>query len=213
MAVGLGTGSTVAELLPVLAERHLDVRYFATSLGTRDAALALGLEVDEFASQSGLDLAIDGADQVGADRWLVKGGGGAHTREKLVAAGADRFVVIVDPSKLVCDVRPPIPLELLSYGLASTLRRLRSIGPVERRDAPLSPDGGVICDLVDVGAIGDPGVLASALAEVPGVVEHGLFPPELVHDVVVGRDGFAEWLRVSPAHARGPAHPQGHRHA
>lgn len=197
MTVGLGTGSTVAELLVVLGERGVDARYVATSPATARGARALGLEVDEFETQGVLDLAIDGADQVSAGRWLVKGGGGAHTREKLVATSAARFVVIVDSSKLVGALHGPIPLELLSYGLASTMRRLQAIGVVERRNAPLSPDGGVICDLVAPDPLDDPRSLASALAEVPGVVEHGLFAPEVVDDVVVGREGFAEWLRVS----------------
>ncbi len=104
MVVGLGTGSTVAYLLPALAARGLDVRCVATSPATESAARALGLRVETFAGEgapSRLDIAIDGADQVDGRGWLVKGGGGAHTREKAVAAAADRFVVIVSSDKLV----------------------------------------------------------------------------------------------------------------
>ena len=86
-----------------------------------------------------LDVAIDGADQVAPDGWLVKGGGAAHTREKAVAAAADRFVVIASSEKLVERLRPPVPLELLEFGLAGTLRRL---GSVRLRDVPSSPEGG-----------------------------------------------------------------------
>src|ERR1700758_3420243 len=100
MAVGLGTGSTVAHLLPALAARELDIRCVATSVRTEKDGLALGLHVEPFDRLDHLDIAIDGADQVTADRWLVKGGGGAHTREKIVAAAADRFVVIVDSTKM-----------------------------------------------------------------------------------------------------------------
>ena len=183
MTVGLGTGSTVAFLLPALAARDLrDVRCVATSVATEELARELGLHVEPFEQLDRLDIAIDGADQVTPDRWLIKGGGGAHTREKIVACAARRFVVIVSSDKLVDALRPPVPLELLSYGLPATLRALH---PVTVRPAALSPDGGVIADYQ--GEIGDAGALASRLACTPGVVEHGLFTPELVSDVVLGR--------------------------
>jgi ribose 5-phosphate isomerase A len=191
-SVGLGTGSTVAHLLPALAARKLDIRCVATSPATELAARKLGIEVDGFAAHSRLDLAIDGADQVGPDGWLVKGGGAAHTREKIVAAAADRFVVIVDSSKAVNAISAPIPLELLEFGLAATLREL---GATELREVPHSPDGGVIADYV--GEVGDPAELATWLTRVPGVVEHGLFPPELVSEVIVGRGDGVERIAVT----------------
>jgi len=196
MSVGLGTGSTVAELLPVLAARRLAIRCVATSLQTEVAAASLGLVIESFGSIERLDIAIDGADQVAPDGWLVKGGGGAHTREKLVAAAAERFVVVVDSTKPVPSLRPPVPLELLAFGFASTLRRLEAIGPVRRRAANPSPDGGVICDYL--GPIEDPASLAATLGAVPGVVEHGLFAPMLVSDVVVGTAGDVEWRSFTP---------------
>src|SRR4051812_13539954 len=102
MRVGLGTGSTVAYLLPVLAARAVhDVVYVATSPATEQAAREHGLDVRPFTSFGPLDLAIDGADQIEPTGWLVKGGGGAHTREKVVAAAAERFVVIASSDKLV----------------------------------------------------------------------------------------------------------------
>jgi ribose 5-phosphate isomerase A len=194
MSVGLGTGSTVAHLVPALAARRLDLRCVATSPRTEALARDVGLRIERFSNVERLDVAIDGADQVAPDGWLVKGGGGAHTREKLVAAAADRFVVIVDSSKLVPRVRAPVPLELLAFGLASTIRRLTAIGDVRRRDARRSPDGGVIYDYL--GTVDDPRWLAGVLRGVPGVVEHGLFPPELVAEVVVGRGSRAERRRV-----------------
>jgi ribose 5-phosphate isomerase A len=189
MTVGLGTGSTVAHLLPALAERRLDIRCVATSDGTEEQARDLGIPVEGF---DALDIAIDGADQIAPDRWLVKGGGGAHTREKIVAAAARRFVVIADSSKPVERIVPPIPLELAPYGRASTLARLREeIGSVEiREDTPRSPDGGVIADYE--GDVGDPAALASRLAAVPGLVDHGLFPPALVSEVLIGRGDSVE---------------------
>ena len=99
--VGLGTGSTVAFLLPALARRELDIRCVATSPQTESAARELGISVEPFESLDRLDVAIDGADQIAPDGWLVKGGGGAHTREKIVAAAAGRFIVIADSSKPV----------------------------------------------------------------------------------------------------------------
>jgi ribose 5-phosphate isomerase A len=195
MTVGLGTGSTVALLLPALAERGLEkIRCVATSVATEEQARELGIAVEDFDILDRLDLAIDGADQIAPDRWLVKGGGGAHTREKIVAAAAERFVVIADSSKTVEAITAPIPLELSSFGLASTLRRLElGIGPVElRTDTPRSPDDGLIADYT--GEVGDPGELATRLAVVPGVVDHGLFPGRMVSGVIIGRGDTAETL-------------------
>ena len=122
--MGLGTGTTVSYLLPALAQRKLDLRCVATSPRTELEARKLGIPVEPFTLDR-LDIAIDGADQIDPDGWLVKGGGAAHTREKLVAVTADRFVVIADSSKLVDELHPPVPLELLAFGLESTLKRLR----------------------------------------------------------------------------------------
>ena len=182
MSVGLGTGSTVAYLVPALAARSLAVRCVATSPRTEEEARRLGLHVERFDRLERLDIAIDGADQIAPDGWLVKGGGAAHTREKIVAAAAERFVVIADSSKAVDALRPPVPLELVRFGLAATLRALAT---VELRDVPPSPDGGVIADYL--GVVDDAAALAARLSGTPGVVEHGLFPPALVDRVLVGR--------------------------
>ena len=182
MTVGLGTGSTVAFLLPALARRSLDIVCAATSPRTEDAARELGLRIENVTSIDRFDITIDGADQIAPDGWLVKGGGGAHTREKIVAAAADRFVVIADSTKPVQALHSPIPLELLSFGLQATLRR---VAPASLRDVPLSPDGGVIADYH--GTVDDPAVLAVRLSATPGVVEHGLFAAEMVATVLVGR--------------------------
>ena len=189
MTVGLGTGSTVAHLLPALARRDLkNIRCVATSVATEERARELGIPLEEFSDLQRLDIAIDGTDQVTPEGWLIKGGGGAHLREKIVAAAAERFVVIADSSKPVDSLSPPVPLELFAFGLGSTLVRLGS--DVTLRDAPRSPDDGVIADYS--GAIGDPAALAAWLEADPGVAAHGLFPPELVADVFVGRNAAVE---------------------
>ncbi len=192
MTVGLGTGTTVAYLLPALADRRLSLRCVATSPRTEEAATKLGLRVERFTLER-LDMAIDGADQISPDGWLVKGGGGAHTREKLVAVAADRFVVIADSTKPVAALHPPIPLELVAYGLESTLARIRT---VRLRDVPPSPDGGVIADFT--GDVGKPGALAARLEAIPGVVEHGLFPPQMVATIFVARGESVQRIDCTP---------------
>jgi ribose 5-phosphate isomerase A len=195
MAVGLGTGSTVAHLLPAIVRRGLDgIRCVATSVATERQARELGIPVEEFGELERLDIAIDGADQVTPDGWLVKGGGGAHLREKIVAAAAERFVVIADSSKPVDRLTPPVPLELFAFGLRSTLARL---GPeVHLREAPPSPDGGVIADFL--GEVDDPETLAARLEADPGVAAHGLFPPRLVSDVIVAAGGAVRRTTLTP---------------
>jgi ribose 5-phosphate isomerase A len=195
MRVGLGTGSTVAHLLPAIAARGLtDIRCVATSVATEEQAESLGIPVEDFDRLDRLDLAIDGADQVAPDHWLVKGGGGAHTREKIVAATAERFVVIADSSKKVGKISAPIPLELHRFGLESTLARIASeLGEVELRpDTAPSPDDGVIADYH--GPVHEPGELAARLSLLPGVVDHGLFPAGMVSAVLVGRGDSVDRL-------------------
>ena len=192
MLVGLGTGSTVAHLLPALAARALDIRCVATSDATEAQARELGISVEPFDQLDRLDIAIDGADQIDRAGWLVKGGGGAHTREKIVAVAAERFVVIADSSKTVEAITAPIPVELLRFGLEATLRALGSVAI--RSGAPPSPDGGVIADYS--GEVGDPLLLAARLSATPGVVDHGLFAPGLVSEVLVGRGDSVEELEL-----------------
>jgi ribose 5-phosphate isomerase A len=178
--VGLGTGSTVAHLLPALAARGLSLRCVATSPATKHAAQELGLVVEELDALGRLDIAIDGADQIDPQGWLVKGGGGAHTREKIVAAAAERFVVIASAEKAVRSLGPPVPLEILRFGAHTTLALL---GEAVLRDAPPSPEGNLIADYL--GPVDDPLVLAERLSDTPGVVDHGLFAPALVSDILI----------------------------
>ncbi len=188
MRVGLGTGSTVAYLLPALSERGLrGLRCAATSPATEQAARALGLTVEDLDAVGELDIAIDGADQVDPNGWLVKGGGAAQTREKIVAAAARQFVVIVSAEKVLPALGAPVPLELLRFGVEHTLTE---VGEARLRANLESPDGNLIADYF--GPIGDPASLASRLSATPGVVEHGLFAPQMVSCILIAGESGVE---------------------
>lgn len=196
MRVGLGTGTTVGHLLRALARRGAAARYVASSPRTHEAARALGLDVEEFDGKGPLDLALDGADQITEDGWLIKGGGAALTREKIVAASAERFVVLGDSSKLVSTLHAPVPVELLSFGLDLTLGR---IAPCKVRDVAPSPDGGVIADYF--GEVDDPRTLAAWLSATPGLVEHGIFAPAMVSEIVIGAGDSVRRIEVRGTYA------------
>jgi ribose 5-phosphate isomerase A len=189
--VGLGTGTTVAHLLPALAARGLGIRCAATSPATERAARELGLEIAELDELAPLDIAIDGADQIDPAGWLVKGGGGAHTREKIVATAASRFVVIASVEKAVSELGPPVPLELLRFGAHTTLA---TIGEARMREASPSPEGNLIADYF--GPVADPRALAARLSATPGVVGHGLFAPEMVDDILIAGPSRIEHRKV-----------------
>ena len=185
MRVGLGTGSTAAWFVRGLGERGLDgLRCVATSPATGELARSVGLAVEGFdgpGTLERLDIAVDGADELASDGWAMKGGGGAHLRERIVAAAAERFVVIVSAEKLVGRLTWAVPLELRSFGLASTLAALGD--GVTLRDAPLSPDGGLIADYAV--ALDSPELVARRLDATAGVAAHGLFAPELIAEAWV----------------------------
>jgi len=198
MRVGLGTGSTVHFSILALGERKPDITCVATSERTHELALRLGLAVlppDEVGS---LDVAIDGADEVDRELNLVKGGGGAHLREKIVAAMAARFIVVVDESKLVEQLGAfGLPLEVLPFAPGVVAERVRALGAsgVVAREA-LSDNGNLLMD-ADFGRIAEPDRLARELACVPGLVEHGIFPAAMVERVVVaGVDAVRELERT-----------------
>ncbi len=196
MCVGLGTGTTVAYLLPAIAESAAKgLRCVATSPATEAAARALGLTVESLDEVGELDIAIDGADQIDPQGWLVKGGGGAHTREKIVAVSARRFVVIASANKAVPELSPPVPLELVPFGVGHTLA---SVAPARLRGLPPSPDGGLIADYL--GPVADPRELAARLSATVGVVEHGLFEPELVSLILIaGADSVQRLAGAKPS--------------
>jgi ribose 5-phosphate isomerase A len=190
MRLGLGTGSTAQHFVELLAERvcaGLDVVAVPTSEATRAQAARLGIALVTLDEVPELDLTIDGADEIAPDLTLIKGGGGALLREKIVAAASARMIVIADDSKFVEVLGGfPLPVEITPFGAGTTLRaveaaaaRAGSAGPAQlRRDRDgraFVTDGGHWLLDAQLGRIADPQALASSLATVPGVMEHGLF--------------------------------------
>jgi ribose 5-phosphate isomerase A len=185
MTVGLGTGTTARWFVAALAARQIDVTCVATSRETEQQADSLGLRRVELDAAGPIDLTVDGADQIGPGLALIKGGGGALLREKLVWEASARCVVIADESKN----RPPfgafpLPVEVVPFGQASTLRRiveaLKACGidatpRLRGGSAPYITDNGNVIYDIPCGTIPDPAALAARLKTITGVVEHGLF--------------------------------------
>jgi ribose 5-phosphate isomerase A len=182
--VGLGSGSTAAHAVRALGhevDAGLDVRGVPTSYQAREVAIEAGVELTTLEETGGhVDVAVDGADQVvGTD--LVKGGGASHAREKVVDLAADRFLVVVDPTKRADVLDHPVPVEVLPDARATVANAVEALGGdpdlrrAERKSGPVVTDNGNLVLDCDFGQIGDPAGLAADLAGLPGVVEHGLF--------------------------------------
>ncbi len=199
MVVGLGTGSTADYATEAIARelksgRLFDILGIATSRRTQELAEALQVPLSTLDDHSHVDLTIDGADEVSPAGDLVKGGGGALLREKIVASVTNRYVIIVDETKLVerLGVSFPLPVEVVSFGWSTLVAPIRELGaePVLRRDstgAPYrTPAGNFILDCWFEGGIQDPATAHHALKMRPGVVETGLFL-DLNPEVLVGR--------------------------
>lgn len=181
--LGLGTGSTSMQALQVLAERireeKLEVLGVPTSVATQKECERLGIPLTTLDVHPELDLAFDGADQVDGSLAVIKGYGGALLREKIVARCAQRFLIMVDSSKMSEQLRIAVPVEIVPFGLGAAWRRLEGLGGKPRlrlaAGAPyVSDNGNQILD-VDFGAIADPAALAAQLDAIPGVMDHGLF--------------------------------------
>lgn len=215
MVLGLGTGSTVAHFLELLAGRIdagelEDVMGVATSVRTADAAHALGIPVTSLDREPVLDLAVDGADEVDPGLDLIKGMGGALLREKVVAQAACRFLVIVDDGKLVerLGERSPLPVEVIPFGWVVHREPIRALGgePELRTtdgDEPyLTDNGNYVLDCRFPDGIGDPRGLEGELWARAGVVETGLFLGMAAEVLVGGPDGVRS-LRSSEDEAGG----------
>ncbi|NWG21992.1 MAG: ribose-5-phosphate isomerase RpiA [Chloroflexi bacterium] len=203
MALGLGTGATAGWMLRELAARLADGRLrqivgVPTSERTALLARELGITLVTLEQQPRLDLALDGADEVDPQLRLIKGLGGALLREKIVAASADRFLVMGSAIKRVARLgeRSPLPVEVVAFGIPLCARRLAALGcePVLRRDSTGAPfitdEGHVILDC-RFGVIDDPEALAAAIHAIPGVVEHGLFIGMASLAVLAGAGGVS----------------------
>ncbi|EMA26028.1 MULTISPECIES: ribose-5-phosphate isomerase RpiA [Haloarcula] len=182
MVVGLGTGSTAAHAIRAIGravDAGLDVVGVPTSFQSRQLARDCGIPLADLDDVS-VDLAIDGADEV-ADGNLIKGGGAAHAREKVVDASADRFLVVADPTKEAERLSVPVPVEVLPMARSTVATAVADLDGdptlrcAERKDGPVVTDNGNLVLDCDFGPIDDPAALASDLAALPGVVEHGLF--------------------------------------
>jgi ribose 5-phosphate isomerase A len=200
--LGLGTGSTARRALQALAERireeGLEVIGVPTSRGTEEESRRLGIALTTLEEHPVLDLAFDGADQVDAGLAAIKGYGGALLREKIVARCAKRLLIMVEASKLAATLHLAVPVEVLPFGLGAARHHLERIGGRPRlrlrQGAPYVTDNGNQIFDTDFGEIHNPDALAARIAEVPGVVGHGLFV-DLVDELHVGEADSARIVR------------------
>ena len=203
MVVGLGTGSTVAWTIKRLGERTreegLEFLGVPTSFQAESLAIECGIRLTTLNQNPVLDLAIDGADQVDHRLYVIKGGGAAHTREKVVACSAQQFVVVADESKYVKQLSHPVPLEVLPFALRLVEKKLLELGgrPVLRlgkmKDGPVITDNGNFVLDVDYGRIEEPVELGARMSQIPGLVEHGIF--ENLDELYLARDSGVERIR------------------
>ncbi len=190
MKVGLGTGSTARHFVELLGERvaeGLDIVGVPTSEATAEQARACGIPLSDLDTLDRLDVTVDGADELDGELNLIKGGGGALLREKIVAAASDSMIVIADASKVVETLgRFPLPIEVNRFGLGATRRAIADImarhgaeGALQQRmsaaGAAFETDGGHLILDAFFGRISRPEALSDELLNIPGVVQHGLF--------------------------------------
>jgi ribose 5-phosphate isomerase A len=205
MRLGLGTGSTARHFVDLLGERvrgGLDVIGVPTSEATRAQAEGLGIPLTTLDETPELDLTVDGADEIAPDLALIKGGGGALLREKIVASASQRMIVIADDSKYVPVLgRFPLPIEVVPFGLAATRRAVEAAcarsgcpgAAVLRQGSgghPFVTDGGHLILDAALARIAEPAALAARLAAIPGVVEHGLFIRLASMAIIAGSEGI-----------------------
>lgn len=203
MKLGIGTGSTAEEFIRLLAVRvksGLKIIGVPTSERSRILCEELGVKLATLEEQPELDLTIDGADEVDAELNLIKGGGGALLREKIVAAASTKMVVIADKSKMVNTLGAfDLPIEVNKFGLASTLKAIENVTDGMGIECPLSirggksdpfyTDGGHLIIDAKFGRIVDARTLSRMLLEVPGVVQHGLFLDMASVVIIASEDG------------------------
>jgi len=202
MAVGLGTGTTATLFIRSLGERvqqGLKIRCVASSDASHNLAASLGMDITTLDKLPELDVYIDGADEVAPGLALIKGGGGALLREKIVASAAKKFIVVADQTKVVKMLgRFPLPVEVIKMALPLVLPKLAELGlnpsqrPAKNGNGPyLTDEGSFILDCA-CGQIPDPAATAAAIRSIVGVVEHGLFLHMASLALIAGDDGVTE---------------------
>ena len=194
MVIGLGTGRAAAGFVRVLGERvraGLEIRGVPTSEATKRLAQSVGIPLVGFEDVAGVDLAVDGADEVDPDLNLIKGHGGALVRERVVAAAASRFVVLVGPEKLSqrLGVKRSVPVEAIPFAAPQVRRALERMGAeaqirTESDESPFVTDNGNLLVNASFGEISDPAALHAKIREIPGVLDSGLFAG-MADDVLV----------------------------
>lgn len=204
MVLGLGSGSTATHFIRLLGEQvqaGLKVRGIASSRASEDLAVSLGIPMIDFRTVQQIDVAIDGADEVGPQLALIKGGGGALLREKIVASAAQQFVIVADASKVVARLgKFPLPVEVIQLAEPLVSRRLTDLGlsPTRRRAKDgsdyITDEGNFILDCAS-GEIDDPAKVASEIRAIVGVVEHGLFLNMATVALIADGSGVRELAR------------------
>lgn len=204
MIVGLGTGSTVAYSIKELGRRirdeGLEILGVVTSYQSEMLSIEAGIPLTTLAQHPELDIAIDGADQIDSNLYAIKGGGAAHTREKIVSASAKRFLVVADESKVSVQLDKVVPVEVLPFAKELVIKKIKELGGKPQLRTAVKKDGPVITDngnfIIDsgFGVIRDPEGLALHLSIIPGVVEHGIFSN--VDELYIGKkDGSIKIIK------------------
>lgn len=194
MVVGLGSGSTISKAIKVIGDREIDATFVASSSVTQQLADKLDLRLSSLDEGLSLDLTIDGADEVAPDFSMIKGGGGAHTREKIIASASDEVVIVVDKTKLVRELgeEKPVPIEVIPFAHGYTTHQLKDLGgdPKLRESPEGSPyvtdNGNYILD-TKFESIKSPSELEASLNSIPGVIENGIFT-NLADQILVGHE-------------------------
>ncbi len=203
MVVGLGTGSTTAHAIRCLgrriADEELDILGVPTSYASEALAIECGIPLTSLEASPELAIDLDGADQIDASLNVIKGGGAAHTKEKIVAVSARQFVVLADDKKYVPILNRSVPIEVLPYARRLVERELLKLGGTCKvrtgpgKDGPVISDNGNFILDCDFGEIPEPAALGEKMSQIPGLVEHGIFTNAAV--VYIGYDDRVEVLR------------------
>lgn len=203
MVVGLGTGSTAAHAIRLLGRRvreeGLNIRGVPTSYSTEALAIECGIPLTSLAEAPELDIALDGADQVDASLNAIKGGGAAHTREKIVATSAKQFVIMADDKKFSSLLDRSVPVEVIPYARKLVERELAKLGGTcvirtgSGKDGPVITDNGNFVLDCSFGTIKEPALLGEKMSRIPGLVEHGIFTNAAL--VYLGYENRVEILR------------------